>query len=93
MALVEDILSKLESADNTTKNQIENILVDKGSDVVPELVNQIQTTKGVKRGVAAMTLIRIGAASVEYLKKAASHNKDFEWVAKYLISEIQGVAA
>ena len=25
----------------------------------------------------------------EYLKKAASDNKDFEWVAKYLISEIQ----
>ena len=93
MQSVEEILNKLETADNTTKNQIENILVDKGSDVVPELVNQLQTVKGVKRGVAAMTLIRIGEASVEYLKKAASCNKDFEWVAKYLISEIQGVAA
>ena len=40
-----------------------------------------------------MALIRIGEASVEYLRKAASCNKDFEWVAKYLISEIQGVAA
>ena len=27
------------------------------------------------------------------LKKAASSNKDFEWVANYLISEIQGIAA
>ena len=93
MQTVEEILNKLENADNNTKNLIENILVDKGSAAVPYLVNQLQTVKGVKRGVAAMSLIRIGAASVEYLKKAASCNKDFEWVAKYLISEIQGVAA
>ena len=93
MQTVEEILNKLETADNTTKNLIENILVDKGSEVVPELVNQLQVVKGVKRGVAAMTLIRIGQASVEYLKNAARSNKEFEWVAKYLISEIQGVAA
>ena len=91
MQSVEEILGKLETADNTTKNRIENILVDKGKSVVPELVHQLQV--GVKRGVVAMTLIRIGEASVEYLKKAANNNKDFEWVAKYLISEIKGVAA
>ena len=92
MQSVEEILGKLETADNTTKNRIENILVDKGKSVVPELVHQLQVVRGVKRGVVAMTLIRIGEASVEYLKKAAN-NKDFEWVAKYLISEIKGVAA
>ena len=90
---VEEILGKLESADNVTKNKIENILVDKGSAVVPELVDQLQVVKGVKRGVVAMTLIRIGEASVEYLKKAANDNKDVEWVAKYLITEIKGIAA
>ena len=93
MQSIEEILGKLENADNTTKNNIENILVDKGTEVLPELVNQLQVVKGVKRGVVAMTLIRIGEASVEYLKKAANNNKDFEWVAKYLISEIHGVAA
>ncbi len=93
MQSVKEILGKLDSADNVTKNKIENILVEQGSAVVPELVDQIQTVKGVKRGVAAMTLIRIGEASVEYLKKAADANKDFAWVAKYLISEIKGVAA
>ena len=94
MQSVEEILGKLETADNTTKNRIENILVDKGKSVVPELVHQLQVVRGVKRGVVvAMTLIRIGEASVEYLKKAANNNKDFEWVAKYLISEIKGVAA
>ena len=93
MQSVEEMLVKLETADNTTKNKIENILVDKGTAVVPELVNQLQTVRGVKRGVAAMSLIRIGEASVEYLRKAAHDNKDFEWIAKYLISEIKGVAA
>lgn len=93
MHLVEEILCKLETADNVTKNQLENKLVAQGTAVVPELVNQLQSVKGIKRGVVAMTLIRIGEASVEYLRKAASDNKDFEWVAKYLISEIQGIAA
>ena len=93
MQLVEEMLGKLETADNMTKNKIENILVDKGTEVVPALVDQLQVVKGVKRGVAAMSLIRIGEASVEYLQKAANVNKDFAWVAKYLISEIHGVAA
>lgn len=93
MHLVDEILVKLETADNTTKNQLENTLVEQGSVVVPELVSKLQSIRGVQRGVVAMTLIRIGEASIEYLKRAASDNKDFEWVAKYLISEIQGIAA
>ena len=93
MHLVDEILNKLETADNTTKNQLENTLVEQGSVVVPELVSKLQSIRGVQRGVVAMTLIRIGEASIEYLRKAASNNKDFEWVANYLISEIQGVAA
>ena len=93
MQSLEEMLVKLETADNTTKNKLENILVNQGKSVVPELVKQLKLVKGVKRGVVAMSLIRIGEASVEYLRRAASDNKDFEWVAKYLISEIQGVAA
>ena len=82
MQLVDEILCKLETADNTTKNKLENVLVEQGTAVVPELVNKLQVVRGIKRGVVAMTLIRIGEPSVEYLKKAASDNKDFEWVAK-----------
>ena len=89
MHFVDEILVKLETADNTTKNKLENELVEQGSAVVPALVSKLQNISGVKRGVVAMTLIRIGEASIEYLRKAASDNKDFEWVAKYLISEIQ----
>ena len=57
------------------------------------MVNKLQVVRGVKRGVVAMTLIRIGDASVKYLKKAAEVNKDFEWVAEYLIREIKGSVA
>lgn len=89
MQSVEEILGKLETADNTTKNRIENILVDKGKSVVPELVHQLQVVRGVKRGVVAMTLIRIGRASVEYLKKAAYNNKDFEWLQNTLFLKLK----
>ena len=89
---IQYFLSKLENADNIAKNEIENMLVNIGKNGVPELVDQLQIVQGVKRGVVAMTLIRIGDDSIEYLQKAARNNKDFEWVAKYLISEI-GVKA
>lgn len=86
-------LSKLENADNIAKNEIENRLVSIGKTAVPELVDQLQIVQGVKRGVVAMTLIRIGDDSIEYLKRAAKTNKEFEWVARYLITEINGKAA
>ncbi len=93
MQTVNEILNKLETADNTTKNELENILVNIGASALPQLVDQLQVIRGVKRGVVAMTLIRIGDASVKYLKKAAEDNKDFEWVAEYLIREIKGSKA
>ncbi len=90
---IENFLQKLENADNIAKNEIENKLVNFGTEAVPELVNQLQVVKGTKRGVVAMTLIRIGDASIDYLRKAAKNNKEFEWVANYLISEINCKAA
>ena len=56
MQLVDEILGKLETADNATKNKLENILVDQGTAVVPELVSKLQVVRGVNRGVVAMTL-------------------------------------
>ena len=92
MHSVNEILTKLETADNSTKNELENILVNIGASAIPQLVDQLQVVRGIKRGVVAMTLIRIGNASIEYLKKAAAGNKDFQWVADYLIREISGTA-
>ena len=93
MSSVNEILSELENADNVTKNILENELVSIGQEVVPQLVDQLQVVRGIKRGVVAMTLIRLGDISVKYLQKAAKDNKDFEWVAEYLIREIKGIAA
>lgn len=90
METVKEILNKLETADNTTKNILENELVSIGTSALPVLVDQLQVVRGIKRGVVAMTLIRLGDASVKYLEKAAQENKDFEWVAEYLIREIKG---
>lgn len=90
MQSVKEILSMLNESD---KNEIENMLVDIGSAAVPELVEQLQVVRGLTRGVVAMTLIRIGDSSIDYLKKAARKNKDFEWVAEYLITEIRGSKA
>ena len=75
MQSVKEILTKLE-ADNSVKNEVENTLVNFGTSVLPQLVDQLQVVKGIKRGVVAMTLIRIGDASIEYLEKAAQDNKD-----------------
>lgn len=88
MHTVNEILTKLETADNSSKNELENILVDMGKSAIPQLVDELQVVRGVKRGVVAMTLIRLGEASIDYLKKAAACNKDFKWVADYLIREI-----
>ena len=93
METVNEILNKLETADNTTKNILENELVSIGTSALPVLVDQLQVVRGIKRGVVAMTLIRLGDASVKYLEKAAQENKDFEWVAEYLIREIKGSVA
>ena len=93
MHTISEVLMELDNVDNTTKNQVENELVSIGSAVVPNLVDKLQVVRGIKRGVVAMTLIRIGDASVEYLKKAAQDNKEFAWVADYLIREIKGSKA
>ena len=90
MQSVKEILSLLNESD---KNEIENMLVGIGTPAVPELVEQLQVVRGLTRGVVAMTLIRIGDSSIDYLRKAAQNNKDFEWVAEYLISEIKGSKA
>lgn len=85
---VDEYIDKLQAADNTTKVEIENKLVSIGDEVVEDLVNYLQVLKGTVRGVVAMTLIRIGEPAVDYLKKAAKENKDFGWIADYLITEI-----
>ncbi len=84
---VDELLEKL---DNNNKNQLENEIVSLGSSAVPVLIEKLQTSKGLVRGVVAMSLIRIGEDSVSLLKEAANKNQEFTWVADYLINEIEG---
>lgn len=88
---VKSLLTSLESADAKMRNEIENTLVEIAP--VEELVNELQMVKGTVRGVVAMSLIRIGETSIEHLNRVASVNKDFEWIAQYLIREIKGANA
>ena len=90
---INEYVDKLEKADNIAKNEIENELVSIGEDAVPSLIESLQVVTGRTRGILAMVLIRIGESSIDYLKKAARENSDFEWIAKYIITEIKGVAA
>lgn len=90
---ISEYVNKLENADNSVKAEIENELVSIGTDAVPSLVDSLQVVTGRTRGIIAMVLIRIGESSIDYLKRAAKSNSDFEWIAKYLITEIQGAAA
>lgn len=87
---ISSLLNALESADQKMKNEIENKIVAFGANAVPELVKHLQSVKGVKRGVIAMSLIRIGYASISYLKHTMEKNADFAWIAQYLITEIEG---
>lgn len=93
METINEILSKLDTADNSNKNELENKLVSIGDKALPVLVEELQSIKGLKRGVIAMTLIRLGEQSVKYLEDAAKKNKDFQWIADYLIREINGCQA
>ncbi|MGN0018669.1 MAG: hypothetical protein ACI37S_06475 [Candidatus Gastranaerophilaceae bacterium] len=78
----------LETLDNNNKNELENQIVEMGVNAVPVLVEQLQCSKGLKRGVVAMSLIRIGESAIDSLKAAADKNSEFTWVANYLINEI-----
>lgn len=90
METIAEILTKLDTADNSNKNELENKLVSMGNVALPVLVEELQSIKGLKRGIISMALIRIGEESVKYLEDAANKNADFAWVAKYLINEING---
>lgn len=79
----------LEDVDNNTKNDVENAIVEMGASIVDALVLSLKTLKGLARGICAMSLIRIGEDAIPCLKGEAMRNKDFAWVADYLISEIE----
>lgn len=90
MTRLKEILTELETADNANKNQLENELVNMGSQALPAIVEELQIVeKGLKRGILAMSLIRIGSEAISYLQQAANKNSEFKWVANYITNEIE----
>lgn len=87
---LERLFSDLDTADNMTKNAIENDIVRFGSQAADFLVDKVRTAKGAQRGVAAMSLIRIGEESIKPIKEKATKDREFQWIANYLIREISG---
>lgn len=87
---LERLFKDIDTADNMTKNSIENDIVRFGSEAADFLVDKVRTAKGSQRGVAAMSLIRIGEDSIKPLREKAVHDRDFQWIANYLIREISG---
>ena len=82
------LIKRLEEADNSEKNTIENKIVAMGERVVEYLADILPTLEGVKRGVVAMSLIRIGESSRAPLMALATENNEYQWMADYLLSEI-----
>ena len=78
----------LADVDNSTKNDVENTIVSMGAKVVNALVDKLRTLKGLQRGVVAMSLIRIGESSIAPLKALAVEDREYQWMADYLLSEI-----
>ena len=83
------LLKRLEEADNSEKCTIENKIVAMGERVVEYLADVLPTLQGVKRGVVAMSLIRIGEDALSALQQRAEENKETAWIYNYLISEIR----
>lgn len=83
------LIERLETADNVAKSTIENKIVAMGEKVVEYLADVLPTLQGVKRGVVAMSLIRIGEDALSALQRRADRNSETAWIYNYLISEIR----
>ena len=86
---IEDVMSWLQGADSSNKNEIENNIVNIGEEIVEHLVHELKNLKGIQRGIVAMSIIRIGECAITPLRKEGMRDKDFSWIANYLISEIK----
>lgn len=84
------LFEKLDTADNMLKSAIENEIVSFGDTAIDFLIDKLTGSRGPQRGVAAMSLIRIGESSINSLRQLAEGNRNFTWVANYIIKEIEG---
>ncbi|MDD3013981.1 MAG: hypothetical protein PHC34_09795 [Candidatus Gastranaerophilales bacterium] len=84
------LLKAVENSDAQTRNDIENQIVKIGESAIPTLVDSLEISTGFTRAMVAMSLIRIGSLSVNYLRTACKNNSELDWIADYIIREIEG---
>lgn len=82
------LLKAVESADQSTKNDIENQLVKMDEKAASLLSKELANFKGKTRGLIAMVLVRIGFKSISYLE--AESTTETKWIVDYIINEIKG---
>lgn len=87
---IDYLLKKVETSDAKLRNEIENKIVSLWQAAVSDLVRNLVDAQGVKRSVVAMSLIRIGRASLQALKNELLYDNENNWVIRYVINEIQG---
>jgi len=84
------LLKAAENSDAQTRNDIENQIVKIGESAIPTLVNSLEISTGSTRALVAMSLIRIGFSSINCLNTACRNNPELNWIAEYIIREIEG---
>lgn len=82
------LLKAVESADQSTKNDIENQLVKMDETAASLLAKELANFKGKTRGLIAMVLVRIGFKSISYLESEST--TETKWIVDYIINEIKG---
>ncbi|MEI7473472.1 MAG: hypothetical protein WCK67_01730 [bacterium] len=82
------LLKAVESADQLSRNDIENQLVKIGENSAHLLVKELSNCSGKTRGLIAMALVRIGYSAIPHLEAAI--NESSEWAINYIINEIKG---
>jgi len=84
------LLKAADNADNKTRNDIENKLVNIGEDGLQALIEAMATKSGAVRALIAMVLIRIGESSILPLRQAYQGQSSYDWIVNYITEEIEG---
>jgi HEAT repeat protein len=84
------LLKAAENSNAQIRNDIENQIIKIGDSAIETLINSLETSSGYTRALIAMCLIRIGNPSINSLKSACKNNSDLNWIADYIINEIEG---
>lgn len=91
-AIAAELLRKAEVADRNEKAIIENKIINLGYKTIPAMIDAIKDSSKSTRAIAAMVLIRMGKVAINPIMDAFKNSRE-QWIADYIINEIQGTQA